>query len=294
MQFDTYIVPISGILFPKYIAFFSLLKEHTTKKITCASGGCLVSYLALMSNFTSSIEHWKINSALFINKPLYIMPRLLNLILFGHMYNRSNIAKYVMDNFIPCKIKQVEIITGFYSKKTRRTVISSNFSQSESIIDRCIYDIDYEFNDGNMEKIIDSMINTTNIPIMTEPNGFNQNIDFGVICPSPSIFIRNKIQNFVYFCPINLDINTDGLREFLFENSIKFEINNLISNFTDVTNFVNIDDCVNYIQTNNLTIFGLIIYTTHKINLNLSNFDSIQVFNHVQLIKQVTKYKLYY
>jgi hypothetical protein len=112
------------------------------KVIYCASGGCLAAWLATMSSFTKSIERWPITSALFIDKSIPFTPRMISLIANGFFYKRAEIEKYVSDIFVPCKLQDVEIITGYYTMSDANSprthgqciYISSNFPQERSAI----------------------------------------------------------------------------------------------------------------------------------------------------------------
>ena len=100
-----FIVPVSGIDFIKYISFFTVLEGIKPRTIVCASGGCMVSYIAMMSSFTTSIRNWKINSEMFMHKKVGYIPRLLNLLLFGALYDRTDITSFAREHFVASKLK---------------------------------------------------------------------------------------------------------------------------------------------------------------------------------------------
>ena len=208
----TYILPICGIDFPRDIAFFSVLSKTFLRPdlIICGSGGCIVSYLAMMSGYTDKIENWNINSNLFIYKAVPIFPRLFSFFIIGSLYRRPNIDKFIQSIFIESKLKDTEIITGYFSEKKGRMIISSNLSKDISKLNETNFDLtktDVEYCDGDLMTILKSIESTTNIPYILPPIGDGKNIDFGIHSPSPLTFMRNtgETEKVIYFAPINIE-----------------------------------------------------------------------------------------
>src|SRR3989344_6753367 len=119
--FETYIMPISGVDFIRYVAFISYLAEYRKangkepfkpKTIYCASGGCLVANIAIMSDFTSAIEGWYVSSDMFIKRSTPFTPRLLTFIMRGFLYHRADVTEHLKSLFAPYKLLGVEVITG--------------------------------------------------------------------------------------------------------------------------------------------------------------------------------------
>lgn len=316
-MFETFIVPISGIDFARYIAYYSIISEFKNpddpyeqlikpKVIFCASGGCFISYLAMMSSFTSNIENWKISSEMFVYKPVTIFPRLLNFAMFGHMYNRSNIEKYAKERFIPAKTQDVEIISGHYSSSDNKTVITSNRSEKNSIVsqdDLNILGMRAEFLDGDIDKIIKCIQYTTNIPLMLKPLDSDKNIDFGIVSPSPSSYFSTKLKKVIYFSPINIEESSmDNIRSFLFDKNITFELSFIVSKFKTFKQFDALQNVIDFLNKTILISscceaetenYCLVIYSTFNIQMDLVNFSSNQLNNIVQKIKNTIKFRLY-
>jgi hypothetical protein len=252
--FDSYVMPISGTDFVRYIAMISFLAEHMRRQgldpikpkvIYAASGGCLAAYIAMMSSFTSRVEEWTFSSEMFIRRPTPFTPRLLTFAIKGYFYHRTDLTEYIKNAFIPCKLQDVEIVTGYYETiehNTMRSVVKivSNYPQSRSILTshessfmsnvRVIHPEENPLTKygltpaslGNesvaplrpaLKKYLDDLTNlisdalhkTTNIPLMMEPLGESLCIDYGVIAPSPRAVTRGDPNRSIYFSPIDPD-----------------------------------------------------------------------------------------
>ena len=317
--FDTYVVPISGKDFVRYIAIYSILSEENIKPnlILCASGGCFVSFMALMSDFTNQIENWLINSSLFIHKAVPFFPRLLTFSLHGHLYRRPDITEYVRNRFVPAKIDNAEIITGYFElseqqsnfinifEKRQTSIISTNKSENNSILK----DVDFKVKNfkkeflgdiEDLEKRLDSVIqvceNTTNIPFMTRPLGPNKAVDFGLISPSPTTFIRSKIKKSVYFSPIDIDSNIlRNYREMFFKNYIINEMVKLIDKFENYKYFPNLKNVLDFLKTlPNEAEYCLVIFSTNDPKITLTSFQVSEVQHNVKIAKETMKFKLHW
>ena len=250
--FDTYTMPISGTDFVRYIAAVSFLASYRRKRnlppfrpkiIYAASGGCLIAYLAMMSSFTERIEDWMISSDMFLNRPTPITPRLLTFSLRGFLYHRVDLTDYIAQNFVPCKVQDVEIITGYYEMENPTTYqstvkIVSNMPVSrsslaghtprlpnvvvvhpseEQSIDPLSSGETLEasvalsrrtkkaYLDEVMALVIDALHKTSNIPYMMEPLGESAAVDYGVVAPSPRVAIDGKSDRSIYFSPVDID-----------------------------------------------------------------------------------------
>lgn len=293
----TFVAPISEIYYIKYMAFYSIFSEASLRpeRIIAASGGCMVSYMAMMSDFTNRIELWQLNSSMFVYKPIYVIPRMVRFGLFGSLYKRPDIGEYMRRVFTSSKLKDVEIITGYFSKTRKSIILSSNFSAGSSYLNQAnfqLQDVISEYNDGDFDKILSSIISTTNIPIMLPAFGEDQTIDYGVHSPSPLCFLRSMPGRVVYFSPINLEKPSSGdLRELFFANRIQCEILSLSSVYQGFKMYETIGEVV--AQMGLLPAFLLVIYTTYEVALNIADFVPSQVSASVVLAKQQVKYRLY-
>jgi hypothetical protein len=181
-----------------------------------------------MSSFTKSIERWPITSALFIDKSIPFTPRMISLIANGFFYKRAEIEKYVSDIFVPCKLQDVEIITGYYTMSDANSprthgqciYISSNFPQERSAIkdftpivecvkvdfaSKSISDMTDEEMDQLMKRTIRTIQYTTNIPIISQPLDDGSALDFGVIAPNPSTVVKAQLDKCIYFSPVDIE-----------------------------------------------------------------------------------------
>jgi hypothetical protein len=300
-KMPTYIVPISGVDFVRYIAFYSIFSGTPLrpKLIISASGGCMISYLAMMSDFEQRVEQWPVNSSLFTYKALPVMPRMVTFLLTGSLYRRPNIDTYINEHFVPSKLTNVEIITGYFSKTKGKIVLSSNLSStSNTLLKAEHFDLtstDVEHCDGQLPSILKSIEATTNIPYLLPPLGRSKDIDYGVHSPSPVTFAKlgtPTLDQVVYFSPIDIERTTSSdFLELTFLNSIHTEILRLSApyhRFTDYKDLTFLD------QLATLDKFLLIAYTPVEVDLSVVSFTSADVKDLVKRIKNNTKFRLYY
>ena len=295
----TYILPISGEEFPRYITFFSVLSKTPLRPslILCASGGCVVSYLGMMSDFEENIEEWKVSGKLFAYKVIPIAPRLVTLLMTGSLYRRPNINDYIRENFIPGKLKNVEIVTGYYSNTKQRVVLSSNMDAS-GFLSKEHFDLtnaDVEHNDGKLEPILKSIEGTTNIPYMLPAFASDKRIDYGVHSPSPLTFLKHtssRAKKVIYFAPTNIEKTYDSsMSMLLFINMIQTEITRLSSSYHSFVTYHNEVPLSHLIK---LDRFLLVIYTTVEVDMDIASFASCQVDGYVKLMKKDVRYRLYH
>lgn len=295
----TYIVPVSGIDFTRYIAFYSLLAGTPLRPglVLAASGGCMVSYMALMSDWSKNVEKWRINSQMFAFKPVILMPRMLSLLMTGSLYKRPNIDKFIISSFPESKLMNIEIITGFYSRKASKVCISSNLMPSESALSATNFllgDVDVEHNEGKMLPILRSIEATTNIPFLLPPIGESKLIDYGIHSPSPLTFLRGNSQllkKVVYFAPIDVEKtgHTDT-KTLVFINTIHTEISRLSSGFSGYTSYRDFSFLGKLFASER---YLLVIYTPYETTLSLVDFRWEQVATTVDLIKKDVRFRLY-
>lgn len=321
--FETFILPISGADFPKLMAYYSIFADYGIKPklIYCASGGCLTSYMAMMSSFTKSIENWKVNSDMFIEKATPITPRMMTYILNGHFYRRADIYPYVKDLFIPCKIQDVEIITGHYrlsddsdnQTDDQAIVISTNQPKSKSVLKdfkpnlNCI-EVSFSpeptgttqsekeaYWDLVMKRAVDSIKYTTNIPILLEPLDNVSALDFGIVAPNPQSIVNKEVKKSIYFCPVNLDKcdcnNTYGI---VFRNYILKDIISICHKFNNHENFKSVDEVLQTINSSQLTDYCLVIYSTNVITMSIDKFDDRATKHFMEASKKSVKFRLSY
>lgn len=293
MIFENFILPISGVDFVRYVAIFSMLSEHNIKptKIYCASGGCLAAYLAMMSSFTNNIEMWNFDSSMFIKRSTPITPMLLTFAIKGHLYHRQNIDDFTKKNFIPSKLLDVEIITGYFETKdnANRIVLTTNYpAESSSLSDQNITNIgtnmllrhpksrnDFpnrmEYLDYLMDFCIDSISKTSNIPYLVNTIGEEKVIDFGVASPSPMIYANAEINKCIFFSPIDIDdLTSDSMYHIFFHNLILKDVYCLKQNYPNMVKKTDFQDVIDFLQ--NRSHYFIVIYTKNKVNLNILKF----------------------
>jgi hypothetical protein len=303
----TYISPISGIDFVKYVMFYSKLActPIRPKRIICASGGCMVSNMARMSDFSTNVEKWRITSGMFAYKPLPI-PRLFYLLVTGSLYKRPNIDEFIITNFIPSKLRLTEIITGSYSTKQGRVVLSTNFDSQRSELNETNFDltaVSVEHNDYDLVKVLRSIEATTNIPFLLPPLGDEKLVDYGIHSPSPLTFIRGRnsmnsgnnnslLNQVVYMSPINVEKTYhEDTRTLMYMNTIHTEISRLTSDFSTYETFTDYS-FLEKVPLDN-TRFLLLIYTTYEIELTIVDFKPEDVFVSLERMRNLVKYRLY-
>jgi hypothetical protein len=301
-MFSTYVLPISGIDFIRYVAFYSILSDFKQKPkvIYSASGGCLVSYMAMMSGFTKSIESWKISSDMFLDKLSPFTSRIVTYILNGSFYHRPNITEYIEKLFVPCKLQDVEIISGFYDCVKSVNVVNTNFSKENSSLNDVpsigSTEIRY-LNVSDMKVAIREVIGrierTTNIPILLKPIGSEKAIDFGIVAPSPRILVNGNMDKSVYFSPISLEnFHHTSEYETLFHNIVMQDIIQVRSMFDHEKIFKTLQEVLDFVNTKNR--YCLLIFTNTKPKITIERFTWEDVRECVDLCKKTVQYKLFY
>lgn len=320
--FENYILPISGIDFIRYIAIYSELSKFNLKPKTiyCASGGCLASYVAMMSSFSNSVENWNFNSEMFIKKITPITPRLMTFILTGSLYHRQNINDFINKNFIPCKLKDVEIITGFFEKgeiinveekPETKIVLTTNYSSDTSLlkdVDPSKYiggNLKIQFpedeaNFDNKKNYLDYLMNfcnsalykTTNIPFLIEPLGKERSVDFGIIAPSPRLIANANMKKTFYFSPININDNSKENYEAFFHQIILKDIISIEKLFEFKESFSELRDVLNFLLTK--IEYCVIAFCDHNFSISVTNFDSFDVKRHIISCKRSIKYIVFF
>jgi hypothetical protein len=309
--FDAYIMPISGVDFVRYIGFISYLSEYCKNRgretfkptvIYCASGGCLTAYMALMSDFSSNVENWEISSKMFIRRPTPYTPRLLTLTLKGFLYHRMDTSKFLKEVFVPSKLLDVEIITGFYENgKTDQDehkicIVTNKPREYSSIQDfnpptptiHVTYADPYpdDFFDLNPDKALQSrksyldklmetslgaMHNTSNIPFVASPRGENKAIDFGIVSPTTRIITNAIINKGIYMSPINID-KKDCLNAFsaIFHNILLNDYIVLKNTFEQERDFPNMDLVLSFLP--GCARYCLVLYTASEVDIDIESF----------------------
>ena len=312
-----YIVPISGVDFVRYIAFYGLLASTPLRPllILAASGGCMVSYMAMMSSFTQSILYWRINSQMFAYKHIPVVPRMVNFLLTGALYNRPNIEPFIHDSFVPSNLDTVEIITGYYGIKAGKLTLSTNKTSTESMLNANNFVLDgvnTEYNgrqpdlDGWLNRILHVIEATTNIPYLLPALGKHQLVDYGVHSPSPLTFLRmangkpGLADKVVYMAPINVEMTSaNNFYDLLFVNDVHTEINRLAVGYAGYETFrvdmtLPLADQLTFLSklfaTNR---YLLVIYTTFNVIMSISNFTSFQANDTVKAIQKDIRFRLY-
>lgn len=310
-----FILPISGIDFVRYIAIYSKLSEINLKPDTIfsASGGCIASYVAMMSNFSSSIENWRFNPDLFIRKLTPISCRLLTLTMNGFLYRRSDITEYIQKEFAFQKIQDVEIISGYFEiidKKNQITIdtnytLRNSYLKPENLVNISnLVKINYSRDQRNNEprsnylkQILDesteTICKTSNIPLFLEPIGETKAIDFGIVSPSPVDFVKNISGRIIYFSPTNMsNIKEASIYSTYFKNLIIKDIAIMKQNFTHETKFEDAIDFKTFFDSHD--DFFAVIFCDCEINLALESFTSEQFHNNMLACKEKIKFLVFH
>lgn len=306
--FDHYVLPISGTDFVRYMAYYSILSEYgfKPKQIYCASGGCLVSYIAMMSNFGKQIESWNIDSDMIIEHSTPFKLSTFTYVMSGYLYRRPEMLTYLERTFVPCKMRDVEIISGYYKSEEKKVIISTNFTaetssitaQQKSKLSKWRVDITHGPTDVKdmMSYTNDTIRRTTNIPYLLESDD-KSSVDFGVIAPTPRILLNIDPSRTIYFSPI--DITTDrsySLPGAIFQRMIVNDIIALENRFQIRTDFNDITAALSLITTkhNSNTRYALVMYTKSSIALPITKFTSTDVRQAIVNAKTNMGYTVYY
>jgi hypothetical protein len=335
-------MPISGTDFVRYIAMISFLAEYMKKQgldpirpkvIYAASGGCLAAYIAMMSSFTSNIEEWSFSSEMFIKRPTPITPRLLTFALRGYLYHRTDLTEYIKEAFIPCKLQDVEIITGYYEPvecTSKRSIVKivSNYPQSLSALTSrepnfkpniCIVhpeekpaapteqDTDPTLYRSNLKKYLDGLMllvsdalhKTTNIPLIMEPIGESKCIDYGIVAPSPRVIAGASSNRSIYFSPVDLDrVVSSRESEMFFHQYILNDIFLLSNQFSKSKKFTKTDTYQSFkeVLTHILTLarYCLVIYSAVSTEIDINSFTNNTIKNSVKLCKTGLRFIVFY
>jgi hypothetical protein len=311
---NIFILPISGTDFVRYVSIYSRLSEINLKPnvILCASGGCIASYIAMMSSFTSNVEKWFFSPEMFIKKSTPVTPRLLTMALNGYFYRRQDIDDYMRKLFTYKKIQDVEIISGYFETKAEksRIIIGTNYREKDSFLKGNTINVmksinflyqrekketesDKDYLSEVMNNSLDIINKTTNIPILIEPLGENESVDFGIVSPSPMDFVKTLNGKVFYFSPINLDKDKeDSLYKSYFRNLIikdiciikqKYKVQKDITDLMEFKNF--------YDSTSN---FSVVIYVSCDIDLNIESFTYDEFERAIKLTKSYVKFMVFY
>lgn len=315
MIFENFILPISGVDFVRYIAIFSMLSEYGIKpaKIYCASGGCLAAYLGMMSSFTSNVELWNFDSNMFVKRPTPITPMLLTFAIRGYLYHRQNIDNFTKKNFIPSKLLDVEIITGYFETKdnSNRIVLTTNYPRSRSSLSEdnitnigtnmCLKHPKSESDFANridyldylMDFCIDSVSKTSNIPYLVNAIGDEKSVDFGVVSPSPMIYANAEINKCIFFSPIDIDdLTSDSMYQIFFHNLILKDVYCLKQNYPNMIKKDNFQDVIDFLEDK--SHYFIVIYTRNKVNLNILKFTFTDYHKAIQDCKSEIKTLIFY
>lgn len=308
-----FILPISGIDIVRYIAIYSKLSEINLKPnvIFSASGGCIASYVAMMSDFSSSVEHWKFTPDMFIKKTTPITPRLLTISLFGYLYHRPNITKFIREQFAFQKIQDVEIISGCFEANGTKISIESNFSESNSFLrNHEIMDVvnlinikftrektELESRRTYLKDVMNSscetIFKTSNIPLMMKPIGTEKAIDFGVISTSPKDFVRNLTGKIFYFSPIDItNWKKESLYTMYFNNLVVIDITKLKEKYEKEFKTDSVQVLKDFYD--NHDEFCVIAYSKCEVNLSIDNFSEKEFSRVVQVCKENINFVIFY
>lgn len=284
-----------------------------------ASGGCLAAYLMMMSSFTERVEEWTFSSDMFIDRPTPVTPRLLTLALKGFLYHRTDLTEYIKGAFVPCKLQDVEIVTGYYETNeltTSRLMVKivSNFPSSRSVLvsQRMICTPTVQsvhpperpegdsrvgqkaYLDELMLLVIDALHKTTNIPFMMEPLGESACVDYGVVSPSPRVIANADVNRSIYFSPIDIErLAKSTGADMIFHQYILNDVFSVQTQFKGSTRFAKPDVEQSFTAAFSLmrdldkqqTRFCLVIYSTSIVDLPIYSFTNKMVKSSIAACK---------
>jgi len=330
-------MPISGTDFVRYTAAISFLASYQRKcglppfkpkTIYAASGGCLVAYLSMMSSFTERVEDWTISSDMFVNRPTPITPRLLTFSLKGFLYHRVDLTEYVKENFVPHKLQDVEIVTGYYEMDNpatyRSTVkIVTNMPPGRSSLGghvprlpnvEVVYPLEEQLFTGDkvvdhrvrkvyldevMLLVIDALHKTSNIPYMMEPLGESAAVDYGVVAPSPRVAVNGNTDRSIYFSPV--DIDRTGVitgAEMIYHKTIMNDVVSLRNTFQFSERFEGHDIEQSFMGVlagiGGKRRYCVVVYSTAPLNIQIGHFTDEIVKVHVAACKRTLRFMLLY
>lgn len=302
--FTKFILPISGTDFIRFMAFFSILSEHNIKpsQIYCASGGCLASYMAMMSSFTKQIEEWNITSDMLIEKTTPFKFRTVTYIMNGYLYRRPDMGAYLRRVFIPAKMRDVEIISGYYKMNEKEVVITTNFIDGQSSISLAQkerlreWNVRLSYGPTDMDELMTHTCNTiqrtSNIPYLLECDD-KSSVDFGVIAPSPRQLLNVDPHQTIYFCPI--DLTTDKGSSLLTSITYRMIVNDIITienSFTGKETFNTLTAALQFAGSKSR--YALIIYTKSDIVIPLTSFGKKEVQEGIAQTKAAIQFLVYH
>lgn len=303
-MFTKFVLPISGTDFVRYMAFYSILSDFGIKpnQIYCASGGCLASYIAMMSSFTKQIEEWNVSSDMVMEKTTPFKMRLVTYITSGYLYRRPDMYEYLTKTFVPAKMRDAEIISGYYKTEERKVVITTNMTSAQSSIgseqrDRLSsWHIDFSYAPENMDELMRHTCNTirrtSNIPYLLESDD-RGSVDFGVIAPSPVVLLNIDPNRCVYFSPIDLEIDkSHSLAQSIFYRMIMNEVIGIENRFTSKQRFRGINEALQYAYTKSR--YALVIFTQADIRIPIDNFNSSKVRESIEQTKASIGFYVFY
>lgn len=303
-MFTKFILPISGTDFVRYMAFYSVLADFGIRpnQIYCASGGCLASYMAMMSSFTKQIEDWNISSDMVMEKTTPFKMRLVTYITSGYLYRRPDMYEYLVKTFVPAKMRDVEIISGYYKTEEKKVVITTNMTSAQSSIGAqqrerlSSWRTDFSYAPENLDELMAHTCNTirrtSNIPYLLESDD-RGSVDFGVIAPSPVVLLNVDPNQSIYFSPIDLDIDkSDSLAHSVFYRMILNEVIGVENRFSSKEKFRRIVDALPFAQSK--TRYALVIYTRADIRIPIDNFNSSKVRESIEQTKASIGFYVFY
>lgn len=303
-MFTRYILPISGTDFVRYMAFYSILADFSIRpsQIYCASGGCLASYMAMMSSFTKQIEEWNLSSDMVMEKTTPFKMRLVTYITSGYLYRRPDMYEYLTKSFVPAKMRDAEIISGYYKTEEKKVVITTNMTSTQSSIgteqrERLnSWHVDFSYAPENINELMAHTCNTirrtSNIPYLLESDD-RGSVDFGVIAPSPVILLNIDPNRSIYFSPIDLECDkSSSLAHSIFYRMIMNEVISIENRFTSKQKFRQITEALQLAY--NKSRYALIIFTTADIRIPIDNFNSRMIRESINQTKASINFYVFY
>lgn len=237
----TYVIPVSGNLFPQQLSAMCFvfeklkqLKVVRSPKIVCSSsGGNISAYISMgsgweKSNILNTISSF--SSDIFVKAWAPFVPSIIVFPMTKTFFRKSDDPEnYINKRFNKSSITETEIWSGCFNDSEDKNELFCNLSKDESILDidsnllKEMYTNPPNYLDGNIEIIAKTVYASAALPYITEQVDIHDNkyIDGGLMYASPFSclypFIRDhysktssKYQVF-YFSPVMVSTKPSSL-----------------------------------------------------------------------------------
>ena len=238
----TYVIPVSGFLFPQQLSAMCYLFEklktlkiiRSPRLVCSSSGGNVSAYIAMgsgweKSNIINTVSTFK--SDIFVKSWAPFVPSILLFPLTKTFFRKSDDPEnYIIKRFNKSSITETEIWSGCFNDSEDKNELFCNLSYSDSILKNININLLKEtytnppnYLDGNIEIIAKTVYASAALPYITEQVDIHDNkyIDGGLMYASPFSCLypaiksyytssSNKYQVF-YFSPVLVSVKPSSL-----------------------------------------------------------------------------------